>query len=255
MKATDYRAAAVVLFAAVLLALTLVPWATAQEPATTNVAAVATTADEVPVQEILRISGWPMYVLVVVSLFAAALVIYFLFVMREEQVVPQALRTALQERIAAGSLHDAHDLCTASPCPLSSVALAGMNYLQTMPDASAELLRDVVEGEGSRQGEAIQGQTRYLMDIASIAPMIGLLGTVLGMVRAFKAIAVDEAMARPLVLADGVRQALYTTAAGLLIAIPVMIAYAFFRERANMLVSRLETASTETLAGLLRERS
>ena len=62
-------------------------------------------------------------------------------------------------------------------------------------------------------------------------------------------------MARPLVLADGVRQALYTTAAGLIIAIPSMIFYAYFREKASRLVSRLETASAETLAALLRERS
>jgi len=116
------------------------------------------------------------------------------------------------------------------------------------------LLQEVVEGEGGRQSEAIQGQTQYLLDIAIISPMVGLLGTVFCMMRAFSSVALNIANAKPVVLAEGVSQALVTTAFGLIVGIPAMMFYAYFRRKASNLVSHLEAASIDVLTALLNKR-
>lgn len=206
-------------------------------------------------QEILRSGGWPMYVLAVLSVLTVAFVIYFIVILRTPQIAPRALHRDLVEKIKSGSLDDARRACEYRPCPLAAVAMAGLDYLRNIPDSDTVLLKDVVEGEGQRQAESLQGQTQYLMDIAVVSPMVGLLGTVLGMLKAFSAIALEIASAKPVVLAAGVSQALITTAFGLMIGIPAMGFYAFFRRRAANAVSQLEAAATDVLAALLSKRS
>ena len=108
--------------------------------------------------------------------------------------------------------------------------------------------------EGGRQAETIQGQTQYLLDIAAVAPMVGLLGTVFGMLRAFSSIALDIAKAKPILLASGVSQALVTTAFGLMVGIPAMMFYAYFRRQSSKMVSHLESSSSDVLTALLSKR-
>jgi biopolymer transport protein ExbB len=115
------------------------------------------------------------------------------------------------------------------------------------------LLREIVEGEGGRQATIIQNQTMYLLDIAVIAPMVGLLGTVMGMLTAFNTVALDLAKAKPMLLAQGVSQALITTVAGLLVAIPAMMAYAYFRGRTSRLISDLEKQSADLLTLIIKD--
>ena len=85
--------------------------------------------------------------------------------------------------------------------------------------------------------------------------MVGLLGTVLGMLRAFNAVALDIAKAKPMILAAGVSQALVTTAAGLMVGIPAMIFYAWFRGRSARLIGLLETHTADLLTLMVQERS
>jgi len=132
--------------------------------------------------------------------------------------------------------------------------LSALDHLRSIPDADAMLLRDVVEAEGARQSESIEGQPQFLMDIAVVAPMIGLLGTVFGMMIAFNAVSEQIAVVRPTALVAGVNKAMLTTAFGLVVGIPSMMFYAYFRRRASQLVSVLETASGELLMTLLSRR-
>ena len=128
---------------------------------------------------------------------------------------------------------------------ISAQRLLFSSYLECR---KISLLRETMEGEGGRQATLMQNQTQYLLDIAIIAPMIGLLGTVMGMLRAFNSVALDIARARPLELAGGVSQALITTIAGLIVAIPAMIAYAYFRGRSSRLITELEGAAADLAA-------
>jgi len=100
--------------------------------------------------------------------------------------------------------------------------------------------------EGARIAERLNSQVEWLADIAAIAPLVGLLGTVLGMFQAFGGIASDVAAgAKPVVLAQGVSQAIVTTIFGLAVAIPSLVAYAFFRRRAARRIAEIEEKADE----------
>ena len=132
---------------------------------------------------------------------------------------------------------------------ISVAALAVIIYLSfahrrgiVLPDAIKRIqsAKDKA-AEGARIGERLMSTVDWLADIAAIAPLVGLLGTVLGMFQAFGGIAADvSAGAKPVVLAQGVSQAIITTIFGLVIAIPCLIAYAFFRRRAAKRIAEIE---------------
>ena len=107
-------------------------------------------------------------------------------------------------------------------------------------------IRDVVEEEGARQAGILWHRIQYLQDIAVVAPMIGLLGTVLGMLQAFTGFGVDQT-AQTLKLASGVSQAMITTAGGLIVGITCLVVYSLFRGYVNRLVSNLEMACTQVI--------
>ncbi|MDP6490861.1 MAG: MotA/TolQ/ExbB proton channel family protein [Kiritimatiellia bacterium] len=205
-------------------------------------------------QAVVQNGGWLMVVLAVMSLITVAFVLYFFAILRMGAVTPRPLHRELVEKLRAGDIKEARKACEYKPSPLAAVALVAIDYVLNVEERDGMLLKDVMQGEGSRQAEALEGQTRYLLDIATIAPMVGLLGTVFGMLRAFSAVALDIAQARPMVLAGGVSQALVTTAFGLIVGIPAMICYAYFRRRAATLVSQLEAASTDVLTALLSKK-
>ncbi len=235
--------------AAVWLAGAMPLWA--QEAAGTAAAEV----DRLSWRAVVENGGWLMVVLAVMSLITVAFVIYFLAILRVGAVAPRPLHRELVEKLRAGDIKEARKACEYRPSPLAAVTLVAIDYVLNVQDPDGMLLKDVMQGEGSRQAEALEGQTRYLLDIAVIAPMVGLLGTVFGMLRAFSAVALDIAQARPMVLAGGVSQALVTTAFGLIVGIPAMIFYAYFRRRAATLVSQLEAASTDVLTALLSKKA
>ena len=133
----------------------------------------------------------------------------------------------------------------------SVMALAAVMYLWyahrpgvCVPDAVARIraARDPA-AEGGRIADAMMGAVDWLADIAAIAPLVGLLGTVLGMFQAFGGIASDVAAgAKPVVLAQGVSQAIVTTIFGLVVAIPSLLAHAYFRRRAQKRIAEIEAA-------------
>ena len=121
-----------------------------------------------------------------------------------------------------------------------------------VPDAVSRICAsNDPEAEGGRIADRLMSQAEWLADIAAIAPLVGLLGTVLGMFQAFGGIASDvSAGAKPMVLAQGVSQAIVTTSFGLAVAIPALIAYAFFRRRAQRRIDEVQEKATEELLKL-----
>lgn len=208
-------------------------------------------AQSMTLGEIIQTGGWIMWVLGVMSIATLALVVYFLVVLRPERVAPKTLTLELRRLLAAGDYDQARLACRNQPSPMSAVALAALDYEGRVKVADPGMLKEIIEGEGSRQAADLQQQTSYLLDIGVIAPMVGLLGTVLGMLTAFNAVALDIARAKPIYLAAGVSQALVTTAAGLLVGIPAMIFYSYFRGRTGKLIARLEAVSADILTELI----
>ncbi|MBU0678785.1 MAG: MotA/TolQ/ExbB proton channel family protein [Verrucomicrobia bacterium] len=222
--------------------------------------AVGQPADEQAIKqsmsltEIIETGGWLMYVLGGMSILGLAFVVYFLLVLRQQQITPTALLRDLKEKLVAGRIEESLTACAGSRSPLSIIATAALEYTKRTGEPDPAMLKEIIEGEGNRQAVVIQNQTQYLLDIAVIAPMVGLLGTVMGMLKAFNTVALDIAKAKPMLLAAGVSQALITTAAGLIVGIPAMIFYAYFRGRTSKLLSNLESASADLLTLLIHKK-
>jgi biopolymer transport protein ExbB len=232
-----------ILFAALMLIGAWCQPAGAQTVSTNSVLTEAKVDAEVlnmSVGEIFDAGGWMMFPLIALSLLTGALVIYFFLSLRSSQIGPEPLEEEIVKLVRMGAFDDASRLCEVKTCALSSIGLAGLDHHKGVSDVEPAILKDILEGAGARESEKLQGQTQYLLDIAVVSPMMGLLGTVFGMLKAFNAVALDVASAKPVVLAGGVSEALITTALGLMVGIPSMIAYAYFRRRASVLISGLE---------------
>ncbi len=232
--------------------------APAPAPATT----AAVTAPTVPaVVESERLTldlifekgGIVMWVLLLLSMASVAIVIFDAVTMRLALVAPATLRDDVMGKLQEGRREDARQACSYRPCAFAAVTLAALELAEAQdhkPDPA--LLKGAIEGEGARQGAALQEQPQVLLDIAVISPMIGLLGSIFGMVGAFRAVAMDAAKAKPMLLASGVSEAMFTTAGGLIVGILAMAFYGFYRRRAARLVSDLEAVSDDLFNTLLR---
>jgi biopolymer transport protein ExbB len=229
--------------------------AMAQAAVDAAAAAPAAQAQMMTIQEILKAGGVLMYVLGAMSIAALAFILYLLFILRMDAVAPADLLHDLREMLGNGRREEARLACRRSRSALAAVGETGLTWLQRNERGDATLLKEVMEGEGSRQAAQLQNSTQYLLDIAVIAPMVGLLGTVVGMLQSFNAVALDLARARPMTLASGVAQALITTIGGLVVGIPAMAFYAFFRGRVAKLTAQLETAAADLLGVLLGSRT
>lgn len=218
-------------------------------------AADAAAAKSPTFADLFAAGGLLMWPLLVLSVFALAYVAYLFFVLREGATAPRALVNDVFDAIRTGSPEEARRACDYRRCPFSHVAMAAIDGVSNLPSIDPATLTGLVEGEGARQASRLQRAAQWLLDVASIAPMIGLLGTVLGMFRAFQGIGGDMLVsAKPVVLAQGVSLALVTTVAGLVVAIPCMCFYAWFRRAAERRVAELECLSADLVTLLLSRR-
>lgn len=221
----------------------------AQQPTPADTAATTMT-----IKQIVQAGGPLMYVLAAMSVAAVAFIIYLSVILRREAIIPREFLHDVHQLLAADRVDEARQLCRRNRSPLAVIADTSLKYLQHIETPDPVLLKEVIEGEGGRQATMLQTQTQYLLDIGVIAPMVGLLGTVFGMVHAFGVVALDLAKAKPMVLAGGVAEALVNTAGGLIVGIPAMMFYAYFRGRSSKLVSELEAASLDLMTSLVGKR-
>ena len=197
---------------------------------------------EITLAEVWRNGGPLMWVLAGLSVIALAVVLYLLVAQRRGALTPHALISDVFSRLQAGDHGEARRLCQRRPCAFGVIALAALDAVRGMPQGSRPPVAVAVETAGAHVAERIQGAVDWLADIAAIAPLVGLLGTVLGMYQAFGGIASDlAANARPVVLAQGVSQAIVTTMFGLVVSIPCLVFHAMLRRRAAKRISGLET--------------
>lgn len=196
-----------------------------------------------------------MYPLGAVSILALMMILIFLMTMRRGAVAGNRYMQAADTLIRKGDYAGLLALSNRHNEAIASVMERALNFLTNNPTSSMAEVREIAEAEGIRLAGLWNQRISYLADIGSIAPMLGLLGTVLGMITSFTVVANDVVSSRPMMLAGGVAEALITTAAGLLIGIPVMAAYAFFRGRVQGMISDLEAASTVLLAHISVSKS
>jgi biopolymer transport protein ExbB len=213
---------------AALLFLLLVQPVLAQEEAT------------ISMQQIMKDGGWTMSVLIVLSGLVVLMVVYFLLTLRASVLMPRKFRLEAQQLAEDGDVEALYSVCESNNSSGARIIGAAARILHNQPDADYQVIRDTIEDEGGRQSGALWGRIQYLMDIATIAPMVGLLGTVLGMIQAFVGLKDALGTVKPVTLANGVSKALVTTAGGLIVGIAAMILYSYFRGRVTRLVTQME---------------
>jgi biopolymer transport protein ExbB len=191
--------------------------------------------------DLLSAGGWIMVVLAILSILALSLAIYYMITLTEKKIVPNDIVTQIRHYIRDGRYDDVARICRRSKGMFCKVIHAGLSRGLTDPASVASTM----EAVGRREAERLMRQVRYLSDIAQVAPMLGLLGTVLGMINAFNFIAFDISAVKPVALASAVAQALVTTAAGLIVAIPCMGFFFFFRGRLQTLIGKVEEVAVE----------
>lgn len=202
------------------------------------------------VLDVMLHSGPIIIPLFVLSVFSVMLVIvYFLTIRRGAVVSNGYMATAealLRKRDYLGLLAVSNRHGEA----IARVVQKVLEFTTKNPGADFQQIREIAETEGTRVASSLNNKVIYLADIGMLAPLIGLLGTVIGIVRSFSALGADLGSARYMQLSKGVSEALINTAGGLAIGIPALIFYAFFRGRAQRLISDLESAVTQVLAML-----
>ncbi|MBN2216486.1 MAG: MotA/TolQ/ExbB proton channel family protein [Pirellulales bacterium] len=205
-------------------------------------------ADEAPIPtknlwSIIRSGGLLMIPLGICSLILMAFVFERAISLRRGRVIPRPFVRRFLEQMRGGELDRdaALQLCEESGSPVSEV-FAGAVRKWARP--AVEVEQGIIDA-GERVTNSLRRYLRVLNAIATISPLLGLLGTVVGMISAFNAIATSDAMGRPELLATGISQALLTTAAGLSIAIPALIVYLFFASRVDRLIMDIDGLGQE----------
>ncbi|MFO7535609.1 MAG: MotA/TolQ/ExbB proton channel family protein [Kiritimatiellia bacterium] len=192
--------------------------------------------------------GTFLWLALLIALFAG---IYFIvdgiILIRVNRVMPQTLLAKVREAMSQGDVALALESCKNEPCPMANILTAGFSHVEEGFDVIQEAIGISADFESEQMMQRIQ----YLTLVAAISPMLGLLGTVQGMIYAFFNLAImGSGAAQTGTLALNIGQALYTTAAGLCITIPVMSVYHILRNKANKIILRMQAHTMELVKDL-----
>jgi biopolymer transport protein ExbB len=194
-------------------------------------------------------AGGPMMIpLGILSIITVMLMLIFFLSMRRGAMVSRRYMTTADALIRKKDYLGLLAISNRHNEGVARVMQRTVEFLTKNPKATMAEARDIAQTEGLRQASALNQQVTWLADIGTVAPMLGLLGTVMGIIQSFGVVAVDAAATRPTMLAQGIGEALIATAAGLVVGIPAMAAYAYFRSKAQSAISDLEAATTHILA-------
>jgi biopolymer transport protein ExbB len=153
-----------------------------------------------------------------------------------------SLKKSVMSKLNQGCIQDAAQICTQSKMPLAKI----LSVVLKNCGRKRSYLKDLAEEVGEREAVALQRYLGLLGTIANITPLLGLLGTVLGMIKAFNVIA-TEGMGTPASLGGGISEALITTAAGLTVSVPMILLHRYLTSRSDRLVLELEEATMQVV--------
>jgi len=203
---------------------------------------------------IIRMGGPLMYVLFGLSIALVAMVTYFFLALSPGNIMPPGFLRRIHQTIRDKKIDEAKMLCVQNRNVVSQIIRSGLEAA----DKGREGILEAMNSEGSRRASSLWVRISFLSDIAVVAPMVGLLGTVIGMFVAFMNVSgtvvkggaltvakgaggMSVGLINPAYLTSGVAMAVITTIAGLLVAIPAVIAYSYFRAVVQRTIVNLET--------------
>lgn len=185
--------------------------------------------------EIIVAGGPVMAPIILCSVVAVAIVVERLWTLQRTRVIPRELTDRVWKLVETRTLNDRHLEALARNSPLGRILAAGLaNRSQ-----GREIMKEVIEDTGRHVVHELERFLNTLGTIAAMSPLLGLLGTVTGMIAAFNAIT-EAGVGDPRALSGGIGEALITTAAGLMVAIPALFAYRYLRGLVDALVVDME---------------
>jgi biopolymer transport protein ExbB len=194
-------------------------------------------------------------ILMIPILFCSFIMLVFVFeravALRRGRVIPGPFVKRFLHQLREGQLdrEQALRLCEENRSPVAQVFAAAV---RKWGKPAVEVEQAVLDA-GERASNGLRKYVRVFNAVSTITPLMGLLGTVFGMIRAFNDISTSDAMGRPEFLARGISEALITTAAGLSIAIPALVCYLFFLSRVDQLIIELDALGQEVVAAVSAE--
>lgn len=217
---------------------------------TTAVDSVATeTMASKSLLEVLISGGWPMIFLAALLILAIFIAIERWLTIRKADTDSGELMKQVRKYVLAGNLEAAKGLAQSTDDAFARMIYKGISRLGS---ASLKDIEGSIENVGKLEVYRLERRLSILATVAGAAPMIGFFGTVLGMIKAFNAIVIKEGNANPVDLADGIAEAMVTTASGLVVGIIAFLAYNTLVAMVNKVVFKLELTSTDFI-DLLQE--
>lgn len=198
---------------------------------------------------IIQAAGWPIWPLLFASIIALALIIERLVALRRSKVAPEGLLARVVGEVRQGTVNEAAINVLEQGSPLGRVLAAGLRNVKS----SREVMKESIEEAGRGVTHELERYLTTLGTIASISPLMGLFGTVVGMIEIFGSQAPTGA--NPMQLAHGISIALYNTGFGLVIAIPAMIFWRHFRALVDSFVIEMEQQAVKLVEVVHGERN
>ena len=207
-----------------------------------DAAAPAAGTGAAPAKSVLRtiLDSGPLGITIWVAILVASMtmvsfVIQNIITLRNDRLAPPPLLASLRQVLADGNYQEAWEICNANRNYLANVLKAGLERIGRGKD----VFDDALAEHGLREAQILRTRNSYLSVIGVVSPMIGLLGTVIGMMKAFTVLG-GSGISDPRALASSIGEVLLATASGLFIAIPAFVSYYIFRNRAQMAIVNAE---------------
>ncbi|RMF62385.1 MAG: MotA/TolQ/ExbB proton channel family protein [Bacteroidetes bacterium] len=189
----------------------------------------------------ILLGGWILLPIFLLSILTIYLFVERMLTLRRASSDPETIMQRIREYVQAGNIHGAQAYCDAQDKPITRILKHGLERL----GRPISEIQDAVNAAGKHEAFELERRTDLLASIAGIAPMLGFLGTVTGMIKAFQQIQNLQGNVNPSVLAGGIWEALISTAAGLIVGILAFFFYNFLLSRINRLVNDLERTATD----------
>lgn len=244
MKPTILRSFTSALLLVLFFCFTPAAFAQEETSADETVAAQTETAEdsaglagEKSLIELFRAGGLAMYPLLLLSISGFGLIVYNFVAVQPRPILRTDLAEKIDESLTRLDLDEAKRICEDSPSPMTNIIAAGLSRVD-LENYNPEQVKEAVEEASSEELAGPYVLINYLSVIGSLSPMVGLLGTVSGMVKAFNVIEAEGAGSAQ-ALAGNISEALITTASGMIIGIPAMFFFFFFKNRYGKITSRV----------------
>jgi len=199
--------------------------------------------------ELILAGRYMMIPIALCSLLGVAVFLERLLVLRHRRIVIPEIVSAVETLPQASDFTVAYAVCERHPGPFASVVRAGLDHAQD----DWEITRDVLQEAGRQEAVRLTRNLRVLETIAAVAPLLGLLGTVVGMIRVFSGIT-QVGLGNPEELSGGISEAMVTTAAGLIVGIPALVSHNWLEGRALSIIFDIEVYATRVLDTLRTRR-